>query len=228
MKALRLHDVGNLFIHEEPVPVPGIGEALLRVKVVSICGSDLHWYQEGTTGDGIITEPFILGYGFSGVIEGGDMEKGVRVAIDPNIPCDVCKFCLEGKSNLCLDHYFAGHAPVDGVLCEYMAWPRNALIPIPDVPSYEDVAVLEPLGVAIHTVDLGHVKPGMTMWVYGCGPIGLLAIQIARAAGVSRIIATDILPHRVEAAKEFGADQVFLAAPEGYELNTAVSASQNL
>jgi len=98
-----------------------------------------------------------------------------------------------------------------------MAWPLKALIPIPDVISDEDAAVLEPLGVAIHTVDLGHIKPGMSVGVYGCGPIGLLTIQMARVAGASEIVATDVLPHRLEAAKEMGAHRVYLASSEGDE-----------
>jgi L-iditol 2-dehydrogenase len=153
---------------------------------------------------------------------------GIRVSVDPNIPCDMCEFCLGGKPNLCPDHYFAGHAPIDGALREYMAWPRKALVPIPDILSDEDAAVLEPLGVAIHSVDLGHVKPGMTVGIYGCGPIGLLTIQVARAAGVTKIIATDILPHRVNAAKEFGADQVFLATPEGDERSDILADAQGI
>jgi L-iditol 2-dehydrogenase len=216
MKALRIHNANDLRIHEEPVPHPGRNEELLRVTAVGICGSDLHWYHGGTTGDGSINTPFILGHEFSGVVVGGDME-GIRVGVDPNIPCEVCEFCLKGHPNLCPDHFFAGHAPVDGALREYMAWPRNALIPIPDTLSDEDATVLEPLGVAIHTVDLGHVKPGMTVGVYGCGPIGLLAIQVARFAGASKIIATDVLRHRMDAAKKCGADQVFLASPDGDE-----------
>jgi L-iditol 2-dehydrogenase len=98
-----------------------------------------------------------------------------------------------------------------------MAWPMKVIIPIPDSISYEEAAVLEPLGVAIHTVDLGKIKPGMTVGVYGCGPIGLLTIQMARVAGASEILATDLLPHRLEAAKELGAHNTYLASPSGDE-----------
>ena len=104
-----------------------------------------------------------------------------------------------------------------GALREYMAWPLKAIVPIPDTISDEAAAVLEPLGVAIHTVDLGKIKPGMTVGVYGCGPIGLLTIQMARVAGASEIIATDILPHRLEAARAMGAHHTFLASPDGIE-----------
>jgi L-iditol 2-dehydrogenase len=216
MKSLRLHGIGDLRLHDEPIPVPGYDEVLIRVKAVGICASDLHWVQDGTTGDDTITTPFILGHEFGGVIESGDI-KGTRVAVDPTIPCDTCEFCLRGDPNLCPDHYFAGQAPQDGALREYMTWPMKGIIPIPDSVSDEDAAVLEPLGVAIHTVDLGKIKTGMIVGVYGCGPIGLLTIQMARVAGASEIIATDVLPHRLEAAKEFGAHKTYLASAEGHE-----------
>jgi L-iditol 2-dehydrogenase len=216
MKSLRLHGTNDLRLHEEPIPEPGYDEVLIRVKAVGICASDLHWVQEGTTGDAVITMPFVLGHEFGGIIESGDL-KGIRVAVDPCVPCDTCEFCLQGNPNLCPDHYFAGQSPQDGALREYMAWPMKAIIPIPDFISYEDAAILEPLGVAIHTVDLGKIKPGMIVGVYGCGPIGLLVIQMARVAGASEIIATDVLPQRLEAAKEMGAHKTYLATSEGDE-----------
>ena len=216
MKSLRIHAVGTLSLHNEPLPVPEFDQALLRVKAVGICGSDIHWYSDGGTGETVIGTPLVLGHEFGGIVEGGAMD-GLRVAADPNVACETCEYCLEGNPNLCPDHYFAGHPPTDGALREYMAWPLKALIPIPDVISDEDAAVLEPLGVAIHTVDLGHIKPGMSVGVYGCGPIGLLTIQMARVAGASEIFATDVLPHRLEAAKAMGAHQVYLASPDGDE-----------
>ena len=88
---------------------------------------------------------------------------------------------------------------------------KKCLFPIPDSLTFEDGAMLEPLGVAIHAVDLAHLKTGMTVGVFGCGPIGLLIIQMAKLAGAANIIATDKLPHRVEAAKALGADHAFLA-----------------
>jgi len=216
MKSLRLHAVGDLRLHDESIPEPGYDEVLIRVKAVGICASDIHWVEEGTTGDDVITAPFVLGHEFGGVVESGDL-KGTRVAVDPTVPCDTCEFCLRGDPNLCPDHYFAGQAPQDGALREYISWPMKAIIPVPDFISDEDAAVLEPLGVAIHTVDLGKVKPGMIVGVYGCGPVGLLTIQMARAAGASEIIATDLLPHRLEAAKGMGAHKTYLATPEGSE-----------
>ena len=224
MKSLRLHGINDLRLHDEPIPNPDYDEALLRIKAVGICGSDIHWYADGGTGEEGISKPFVLGHEFSGLVEGGGLD-GLRVAVDPAVPCDTCEYCLEGKPNLCPDHYFAGHAPHDGALREYMAWPMKSLVPVPESFTDEGIAVLEPLGVAIHTVDLGHVRPGKSVGIYGCGPIGLLTIQVARCAGASEVIATDVLPHRVEAAKEMGADRVFLASPEGDERAAILAAT---
>jgi len=227
MKTLRLHGINDLRLHDEPIPKPDYEEVLIKVKAVGVCASDLHWVAEGTTGDSVISTPFVLGHEICGVIESGDL-KGTRAAVDPTVPCDVCEFCLGGHPNLCPDHYFAGHAPHDGALREYMTWPLKCIIPIPDSISDEEAAALEPLGVAIHTVDLGKVKPGMIVGVYGCGPIGLLIIQMARVAGASEIIATDLLPHRLEAAKAMGAHRVFRADPEGGERARILAATHKL
>lgn len=206
MKSVRLHGTGNLQLHEENVPVAGAGEKLVRITSVGVCGSDLHWFGEGGIGDAKMERPLVLGHEMAGVTSDGQ-----RVAIDPAIPCGYCEFCQHGHPNLCENLIFAGHGNTDGSLREYMAWDNRSLFPIPDSLSDDDGALLEPLGVAIHTVDLGKVKPGMSVGVIGCGPIGLLVIQMARLAGASNIIATDKLPHRVDAAKAFGANHAFLA-----------------
>ncbi len=216
MKSLRLHGTNDLRFHEEPIPEPSYDEVLIRVKAVGICASDLHWVNEGTTGDEVITTPFVLGHELGGEVVGGDLD-GTRVAVDPCVPCDACEFCLRGDPNLCPDHYFAGQAPQDGALREYMAWPMKSIIPIPDSISDDDAAMLEPLGIAIHTVDLGKVKPGMTVGIYGCGPIGLLVLQMAKVAGASEILASDVLPHRLQTAKEMGAHKTYLANQSGDE-----------
>ncbi|MBK9925202.1 MAG: zinc-binding dehydrogenase [Anaerolineales bacterium] len=205
MKSVRLHGTGNLQIHEEPVPTTGMGEKLVRIKAVGVCGSDLHWFSEGSIGDARLSRPLVLGHEMA-----GETEDGQRVAIDPAIPCGHCEFCELGHPNLCEDMIFAGHGKHDGALREYASYPTRCLFPIPDFLSYADGAMLEPLGVAIHTVDLGHLKAGMTVGVFGCGPIGLMIIQMAKLSGAATIFATDKLPHRVEAAKRFGADQAYL------------------
>jgi L-iditol 2-dehydrogenase len=204
MKVIRLHGTGDLREHDEPIPAAGRGEKLIRIKSLGVCGSDLHWFTEGGIGDAALKHPLVLGHEFA-----GETEDGQRVAVDPAVPCGRCEFCQRGHPNLCPSVNFAGHSTQDGAMREYMAWDENCLFPLPSSLTFEDGAMLEPLGVAIHAVDLAHLKTGMTVGVFGCGPIGLLIIQLAKLSGVANIVATDVLPHRVEAAKAFGADQAF-------------------
>ncbi len=211
MKSVRLHGTGNLQIHDEPVPVAGEGEKLVRVKSVGVCGSDLHWFSEGEIGDAKLEHPLVLGHEFAGITQ-----EGQRVAIDPAIPCRRCEFCEHGNHNLCSSLIFAGHGKTDGGLREWVAWSEKSLFPIPDSISDADGALLEPLGVAIHAVDLGKLKAGMTVGVFGCGTIGLLIIQMAKLSGAANIIATDKLAHRVEAAKKVGASEAFLVGDNSH------------
>jgi L-iditol 2-dehydrogenase len=215
LKVLRLHGTQDFRLHDELRPEPGPGESLVRVTAVGVCGSDVHWFEEGSIGDAQITQPLVLGHEFAGVIQSGE-QRGERVAVDPAVPCGACEFCQEGNPNLCTALCFAGHGTEDGALREYMPWPTRCLHPLPDALTDAEGAMLEPLGVAIHAVDLGHVRPGMAVGVYGCGPIGLLTLQVARAAGAVQIIATDKLSHRLKMARAVGATEVFHAA-EGEE-----------
>lgn len=205
MKSLRLHNIGDLRFHDDPVPVPNKGEELVNVQAVGICGSDLHWVSEAGIGDAKLDHPLVLGHEFAGITEDGEI-----VAVDPAIPCRKCEFCEQGHPNLCEETIFAGHGTQDGALREWLVWPKRLLFPLPDSFSAIDGAMLEPLGVAIHAVDLGRLRTGITVGVFGCGPIGLLIVQLARLSGASNIIATDILPHRVEAAISLGAQHAFL------------------
>jgi L-iditol 2-dehydrogenase len=204
MKALRLHGVGDLRLADEPAPVPGSGEALVRVMAVGICGSDLHWYDESGIGEAVLTRPLVLGHEAAGVIVDGP-RAGQRVALDPQVPCFACETCATGRGHLCPQVRFLGHSVTDGALRELLAWPATNLVPLPDTIDDVAGAMLEPLGVAIHALRLARVRPGDTVGVFGCGPIGLLLIQLARVAGATAIVATDRLPHRVEAARRLGA-----------------------
>jgi L-iditol 2-dehydrogenase len=202
MRAVRLHRARDVRLHDEPQPQPAAGEVLVRVAAVGLCGSDLHWYEEGGIGGTTLTRPIVLGHEFAGTTPDGRL-----VAVDPAISCGRCGLCLDGHPNLCPSVRFAGHGSDDGALREWLAWPERCLVPLPDGFTAADGALLEPLGVAIHAVDLAHVRTGDTVGVLGCGPIGLLCLQVARAAGAARLVATDLAsrPHRLDAARLLGA-----------------------
>ena len=205
MRVARLHAKGNVQLHDEVRPEPADGMSLVRVTDVGICGSDLHWFADGGIGDAQIGQrPLVLGHEIAGVVEVGPL-TGERVAVDPAIPCGQCILCLQGNRNLCLSVRFAGHGQSDGGLSELIAWPSELLHPLPPSMSTTEGAVLEPLGVALHALDLSCLRIGSTAAVVGCGPIGLLLVQLALAAGAARVVAVEPLEHRREAALAFGA-----------------------
>lgn len=204
MKVVRLHAPLDLRGGDASAPQPSQTEELVRIMAVGLCGSDRHWYVNGGIGDAKLDGPVVPGHELAGVVVGGP-DNGRRVVVDPADPCEVCAACRAGNGHLCPDVRFAGHGHVDGGLRELMAWPASRLETTPDGLSHDAATLLEPLGVALHAVDLGRVRPATGAGVYGCGPIGLLLVQVLAMMGCSPIVATDLTEHRVDAARRLGA-----------------------
>lgn len=205
-RVAKLHAVGDLRLEEAPDPAgPPAGWSTVAITSVGLCGSDLHWYAEGGTGEVSIVDPVVPGHEFAGVALDGP-HAGRRVAVDPAIPCGVCEHCRAGHGNLCPDILFAGHASLDGGLQERLVWPDALLFPLPDAISDDGGALLEPLGVAVHAVRHAHVREGHDVLVVGAGPIGVLAGAVARDAGAARVFVSEPLEHRRRTAERFGAD----------------------
>lgn len=183
---------------------------------MGICGSDVHYLKEGGTGDVALDQPMVLGHEFCATIQSGP-HQGQLAAVDPGHACGICEFCLDGMPNFCTNMRFAGAEGVDGALQEYITWPKEDVFPLPSSFTPQEGALLEPLGVAIHALRLGSVFPGMDVGVFGSGPIGLLTIQMAKAAGADRIFVTDKLSHRLEIARECGATDTLLATGDEAE-----------
>ncbi len=194
------------------------------MTAVGLCGSDRHWVVEGGIGDAVLDTPLILGHEFAGVVEQGTL-RGRRVAVDPAIPCGSCEPCVTGAVNLCLRTRFAGHGHTDGALREYLVWPETELYPLPDTVDDRVGALVEPLAVAIHGVDLGRVANGATVGVIGCGPIGLLVVALARLAGAATIVATDPSPRRLEAAAHLGASHTIEARQDDHDGEAMLAAT---
>jgi L-iditol 2-dehydrogenase len=133
------------------------------------------------------------------------------VAVEPAIACGRCEFCLEGNPNLCSHIVFVSTPPRAGSLAEYMAHPAELAFPMPDALDFADGAMLEPLGVAIHTVNLAKLRVGDTVAILGSGPIGLLVLEVARLNGASVAYVTDLSAERLAMAERLGASAVFLA-----------------
>ena len=213
MKAALLYGVRDMRTGEKPDVALKEGELLLKPRAVSVCGSDLHYYLEGGIGSAKVDAPLVLGHEFSAEVvderaEAFGLKVGTLVAVDPALPCGACEWCLSGHANLCPNVEFTGSPPFDGAMREFLgAQPAN-LFPVPDSFDAATAALLEPLGVAIHALDLARLKPMESVAVLGAGPIGLLLVQVARHAGAGEVYAVDPLTYRAETAKKLGADRV--------------------
>lgn len=214
MQAARVHAARDVRVDTVPVPTPGPGEVLLKMAAIGVCGSDVHYYLDGGIGDAVVTEPIIMGHEPSawvaelGVgVEG--LEIGQLVAVEPAIHCGHCEMCLKGHPNICPNVEFCGTPPINGVFSEYAVMPAHNCFALPDGFTPAEGALLEPLGVAIHTVDLSHIRVGETVVVLGAGPIGLLIAAVAKAAGAGQILMTEPVADRRAFALEYVADEVF-------------------
>lgn len=216
MLAARLHGPRDLRVERVPIPArPDPGMVRLRVRATGICGSDLHSYADGRIGDTTVTSPLILGHEFAGVVESVGLEAhdgnfeplrpGTRVAVDPAQPCHRCEFCEQGHPNLCRRLHFCGTHPDGGSLCEQMLMPARCCFPVPGALDDASAALLEPLGVALHAIDLARLRVAHSVAILGAGPIGLLILQLARLSGASPVFVTDKFPWRLALAERWGA-----------------------
>lgn len=212
MKAL-VHTAPLTFeLREIDQPDPAEGEVLVRLRAVGICGSDVHG-MTGTTGRRI--PPVIMGHEAAGEVVrvGAGVDRqwlGKRVTFDSTISCGSCDFCRAGEVNLCDNRTVIGVScdeyRRDGALADYIAVPERILYALPDGVTYDHGAMAEPLSVAVHAVRRTVLTETDRVLVVGCGIIGLLTIQAARAAGCGVIVATDLSERRREAATVCGAD----------------------
>ncbi len=212
MKALVLKEYNRFEYEDVPDPQIGAAEVLIEVKASGICGSDVHG-MDGRTGRRI--PPIIMGHEAAGVIaEAGagvtDWRVGDRVTFDSTIYCGQCHFCRAGRINLCGNRRVLGVScneyRCDGTFAEYIAVPQRILYRLPEDLSFEHAAVVEPLSVAVHAVERAHPALNDTAVVVGAGMIGLLLIQVLRAAGCGTIIAVDLEKGKLDLAGKLGAD----------------------
>jgi L-iditol 2-dehydrogenase len=216
VKALQLCGPRDLRLEEGPMPVARPGEVLLRVAAVGLCGSDRHWFEEGAIGDAVLSRPLVLGHEIAATVEAGP-RSGERVVLDPADPCGRCAQCRGGLEHLCPEGRFAGHGTTDGGLCTFLAWPEHLVHRVPDALADGEAALLEPLGVALHALDLGALAPGASAAVFGCGPLGLLLVQLLVRSGCP-VFAVDPLAHRLAAATALGAGTTPFEADVAFEV----------
>lgn len=192
-------------------------EVLIKVHAVSICGTDVHIYKWDKWAQGRINPPLTVGHEFSGkVIKVGDavtrVKVGDTVSAETHIVCNHCEYCLRGDYHICENTRIIG-VDTDGCYAEYARMPEQNLIVDHSDTETKYLSVLEPLGNAVHTIMHFDVK-NQVVAIVGCGPIGLMAINVAQAAGAKKIIAIEVNDYRIALAKELGVDVVVNPAKE--------------
>jgi len=208
MKAMVLTGVGRLEIQEKPVPAPGEGEVLVRVKACGVCGTDLHIFH-GDEGSAKSPLPIVLGHEFSGEVAAvgagvAGVRAGDRVAVDPNCACGRCYYCRLGKPHYCTNMICYGTIS-DGAFAEYCVVKEKVCYLLPDGLDYYEGAMVEPVACCLHGIDLCGIAPGQAVLIIGCGPIGQIMTQLAKAAGAARIAVLEPVAAKRETALKYGA-----------------------
>jgi L-idonate 5-dehydrogenase len=221
MDALVIHAARDLRVEDVPTPEVQANQLRVRVRFGGICGSDLHYFQDGGFGTVRVKEPMVLGHEVAGMIEQvGSAVTGFaigdRIAISPSLPCGACRYCQEGLQNHCLDMRYFGSAMrtphVQGAFRREIVVERGQAYKLAATVSDEEGAMAEPLAVALHAVRRAGPLLGKNVLVTGCGPIGALAVIAARRAGASNIVVTDIGDYTLRSALKVGADQALNVA----------------
>ncbi|MDI6904283.1 MAG: zinc-binding dehydrogenase [Candidatus Bathyarchaeia archaeon] len=217
MKAAMLYGVKDLRVEDVEVPRVEAGEALVKVKAATTCGTDLKIFQRGYV-EKVIKLPTIFGHEWAGeVVDVGEglewPEKGMRVRAGNSAPCLHCKMCQKGKYNLCENMIWLW-----GAYAEYIKVPaRMVLVNMQEIPqhvSFEEAAITEPLACVLHGVEKAKVKLGDTVAIIGAGPIGLLHLLTVKKIGAGKIIIIDLVDERLNFAEKLGAGETINAGRE--------------
>ena len=218
-RAVFMTGLNRMEIREIPMPAPKEKEILLKIEYVGICGSDVHYLEQGRIGDFVVDGDFILGHECAGtVVQTGrgvtSLNAGDRVALEPGCTCGKCEFCKSGKYNLCPDVRFLATPPYNGCLMDYITFPEDMAFRLPDKISTKEGALIEPLSVGMHAAKQGSVTLGSSVTILGAGCIGLVTLLSCRAFGATDLFVVDVLPKRLEYAKKLGATHVINALEE--------------
>ena len=203
----------RIVVTDIPAPTdPGPNEILVRLRAVGICGSDLHWFREGSIRGVPAQYPMVLGHEPAGTVAaiGPGVTRfapGDPVAIEPQITCGHCEYCLAGQHIHCLNTSYMGSPQTFGLFREYAVIPAVNAKKFPASLPFKHAALIEPLAVILHMLELVTIRPFDHVAVIGAGPIGMLSAAVAHHAG-ARVLSTDRLPHRLELARRMGAAEV--------------------
>ncbi|KXG84925.1 L-idonate 5-dehydrogenase [Agrobacterium bohemicum] len=222
-RVARLYGKKSIKVETQDVPKPGAGEVLLGMAAGGICGSDLHYYQDGGFGPVQVREPIISGHEASGYIESlgqgvSDLALGALVAINPSQPCGKCHYCEIDRPIHCLDMRFMGSAMrlphEQGMFRDWLVVPAQQCFACGSDTTPAEAACAEPLAVCLHAVAQAGDLSGKQVLVTGAGPIGLLTVAAIKHAGASEIVVTDLADGALARAPAMGATHVINVASD--------------
>jgi L-iditol 2-dehydrogenase len=213
MKSMQLTGIRQMQMMEVKTPkIANPTDVLIKMKVLGVCGSDIHYYVSGKIGNQVVNYPFPVGHEGAGeVVEIGaavtHVKVGDRIAIEPAMPCFKCDQCLAGRPHTCRNLKFLGcPGQADGCLSEYIVMPETSCFPIPDSMSYDQAAISEPLAIGVYAVRLAKMDfKGKSVGILGFGPIGMSVLLPVIQKGAERVYVTDKIDGRLEIAKKSGA-----------------------
>ena len=219
MKAVQLTGIREMAVRESPDPkVTKDNEVLLKLKVVGVCGSDVHYYRTGRIGTQVVEYPFIVGHECSATVaEIGKavnrFQVGDEVAVDPAMVCHQCDQCQSGRENTCRELRFLGcPGQSAGCLCEYIVMPEDSVFPTEGKVTLDQAVLCEPLSIGVYAVRQSLVRPDARIAVLGAGPIGLSVLLAAKYQGTEAMYATEKIVERENYAVQAGAQ--FVANPD--------------
>ncbi|MCK5136697.1 MAG: alcohol dehydrogenase catalytic domain-containing protein [Bacteroidales bacterium] len=212
MKAMKLTGIRQMEMMEVPNPaILNDSDVLIRMKILGVCGSDIHYYVSGKIGSQVVRYPFTVGHEGAGLVEA--VGKGVtivspgdRIAIEPAMPCWECDQCLAGRPHTCRKLRFLGcPGQAEGSLSEFIVMPETSCFKIPDTMSYDQAAISEPLAIGVYAVKQSIPMEGARVGILGFGPIGMSVLLPALAKGAKDIFVTDKIDERLRIAEKCGA-----------------------
>lgn len=215
MKAMVLTGIREMEMVDRPNPeITNEKDVLIKLGVVGVCGSDVHYYNSGQIGSQVVKFPFQVGHECAGTVEAvgtgvTKVKPGDRIAVEPAISCGKCDQCLAGRHHTCRTLKFLGcPGQIEGCLSEYIVMPEECCFPISDDMTLEEGAISEPLAIGVYAVKKSIPMAGAKIGILGCGPIGLSVLGTAKAQGAEKIYVTDKINERLVVAQKAGANWV--------------------
>ncbi|MCC5034405.1 zinc-dependent alcohol dehydrogenase family protein [Streptomyces sp. WAC 00631] len=214
MRAAVIESPGKAVLATVPDPVPGPREVVVKVAACGLCGTDLHILQ----GEFAPSLPLVPGHEFAGEVVGtgsavSGLKAGDRVAVDPSLYCQECRYCRTGHNNLC-DRWAAIGVSAAGGAAEYALAPAANCIKLPDHVGLQDAALIEPLSCAVRGYDVLSARMGAHVLIYGSGTMGLMMLELAKRTGAASVDVVDISAERLATARTLGCSRTAAAAAE--------------